>query len=149
MTNRIFFATALSLVLAACAHDGGGHGGGSDAGGSGGHSGARLTGTTWKLERIHGHNSIGSKASLTISPEGRIGGNTGCNAMFGHATIDGQKIAFGQMGSTKMACTQDGVMEQERAYTAALQQVARWRIKDGDLYLTDRGNVDILVFEED
>jgi heat shock protein HslJ len=107
-----------------------------------------LAGTRWHLVRLEGHDVIdGSKASLIISREGRMGGNASCNTMFGHVTVDGRKIAFGQMGSTKMACVQDGVMEQERRYFAALKRAATWRIEGDTLYLTSLARKDVLVYE--
>jgi heat shock protein HslJ len=107
-----------------------------------------LTGTRWHLVRLDGHDVIdGSKASLVISREGRMGGNTSCNTMFGHVTIDGNTIAFGQMGSTKMACVQDGVMDQERQYFAALKRAATWRVEGDRLYLANRARKDVLMYE--
>jgi heat shock protein HslJ len=76
-----------------------------------------------------------------------MGGNSSCNSMFGHVTIDGRKLTFGQMGSTKMFCGADGVMRQERRYFDAMKQVAAWRIEGGRLYLTDRARKDVLVYE--
>jgi putative lipoprotein len=107
-----------------------------------------LVGTKWHLVALNGREVIDdSKASLIISREGRMGGNTSCNSMFGHATVDGGKISFGTMGSTKMYCGGDGVMEQERRYFDALKQVASWRIDRGRLYLTGRAGKDVLVYE--
>lgn len=110
---------------------------------------ANIVGRTWKLERINGHDSVGHKASLTVSAEGRVGGNTGCNAMFGHANLAAHAIKFEMIGSTKMACTDSDIMLQEHNYVDALHQVAAWRIEGGTLYLTDRARTDVLIFEAD
>jgi len=106
-----------------------------------------LTGTNWQLEELNGRGAVGHKASLAISREGRMGGNTGCNAMFGHAKLDGNHVVFETIGSTKMACVDPEIMDQEHRYFDALKQVATWRIDDGRLYLTDRARKDVLVFE--
>ena len=107
-----------------------------------------LTGTTWHLEEINGHDVISrSRASLTLSPEGRMGGNTNCNAMFGHVALDGHNVKFEMMGSTKMACVDPDVMTQEHRYLDALKQVVTWRVDGDNLILTDRARTDVLVFE--
>lgn len=107
-----------------------------------------LVSTRWRLEQVDGADVVsGSRASLVISPEGRMGGNTSCNTMFGHVTIEEHKITFGQMGSTKMACSADGVMQQEQRYLNKLKQVVSWRIEGATLYLTNRARRDVLVFE--
>lgn len=64
---------------------------------------------------------------LEIGPDGRVSGSGGCNRIFGTVRIEGQAIAFGQMGSTKMACV-GAVMMQEQRFLAALAQARRWRI---------------------
>ena len=113
------------------------------------HTDVSLTGTKWRLVEIDGHDVIsGSRASLSISREGRIGGNTSCNSMFGHVSVDGNKMSFGTMGSTKMYCGGDGVMAQERLYFDKLKQVTTWRIEGERLYLS-RGRKDVLIYEVD
>jgi putative lipoprotein len=113
----------------------------------GGREGRPLAGTHWRLVTINGHPAVGGKAALTISPEGRIGGNASCNAIFGHATVNGNTVAFEMIGSTKMACVDTSVMKQEHAFMDALHLAASWRIEDGRLYLIDRARTDVLEFE--
>jgi uncharacterized lipoprotein YbaY/heat shock protein HslJ len=75
----------------------------------------------------------------------RVAGSGGCNRMMGSYTLDGEKLAFGQLAGTMMACPEG--MELERAFHAALQQVARWRIDDETLELFDAAGVSVAGFE--
>lgn len=64
---------------------------------------------------------------LEIATDGTITGTGGCNRMSGRATISGDKITFGPIASTKMACT-PAAMNQEAKFFAALRDVRTWRI---------------------
>ena len=107
-----------------------------------------LTGTAWRLEQLDGRDVIDdSKASLTVSREGRMGGNTGCNAMFGHAMLDGNQSFLRNHRLDQDGLHGSPVMEQERRYFDALKQVATWRIEDGRLYFADHARKVVLVYE--
>ena len=57
----------------------------------------------------------------------------------GPVEINGDRIKFGALFSTKMACMGGGVMEQEQRYLNALQGVTRGEIRgDGALVLKSR-----------
>lgn len=82
----------------------------------------------WLAEDIGGGGVVDRvQTVLEISADGRVSGSGGCNRIFGSVRLDGQAIAFGQMGSTKMACP-GAVMMQEQKFLAALAQARRWRI---------------------
>lgn len=82
----------------------------------------------WLAEDIGGGGVVDRvQTALEIGADGRVSGSGGCNRIFGTVRIDGQAIAFGQMGSTKMAC-EGAVMMQEQRFLAALAQARRWRI---------------------
>ncbi|KAF0137623.1 MAG: hypothetical protein FD152_343 [Xanthobacteraceae bacterium] len=85
---------------------------------------------SWLAEDIDGGGVVDRiQTVLAISPDGRVSGSGGCNRIFGTVRIDGQALAFGQMGSTKMAC-EGAVMVQEQRFLAALAGVRRWRIDE-------------------
>ena len=86
----------------------------------------------------------------TVAPsarfaDGRVGGSTGCNSYGGPYSADGDTIEFGQISSTMRACPPpaDAV---ERAYLAALEQVARWRTDDEELVLLSEDEDELLRY---
>jgi len=75
----------------------------------------------------------------------RVAGSGGCNRVSGRFEIDGDRLRFGPMVSTRMACP-DGV-DLERQFLEALAQVERYRICGSFLeFLSGKGNV-IVWFE--
>jgi heat shock protein HslJ len=94
-----------------------------------------LTGTTWQAETIIGRPVIDSSAStITFEADGRVHGRGGCNRYFGAATIDGEQISFGALGSTKMACA-PALMDQEARFFQALESAERWSLDEQGLLL--------------
>ena len=63
----------------------------------------------------------------------RVFGNASCNNFFGSYELQaGNRISFGQLGSTMMAC---GDMQTESAFLQMLQKVDNYAIKDDTLSL--------------
>ncbi len=63
----------------------------------------------------------GKEPEIRFTKDGKIEGTTGCNRFFGSYVQDGAKVTFSGTGATKMACMEDGVMQQEAAFLAILQ----------------------------
>lgn len=108
------------------------------------HSLPGLEGTTWSLSRI-GPTSI-SAGTVQPSPHlvldagtKRASGSSGCNRFTGTYEIDGDRIAFGRMAGTRMACSRG--MDIEQAFLAALEQAKAWNIAMGKLVLFDGNGV--------
>ncbi|MFD1333738.1 META domain-containing protein, partial [Methylopila musalis] len=59
--------------------------------------------------------------------DGAVSGRGGCNGLGGRADIRGERIRFGQIVSTRMACP-PAVMRQEQAFFAALGDARAWRV---------------------
>jgi copper homeostasis protein (lipoprotein) len=102
---------------------------------------AALEGTTWRLVRI-GERPLAAAAEARREPqlildpgEKRVSGSSGCNRFSGSYSLNGDRLGFGPLAATRMACA-DG-MEQEQALFDALPRVARWRISSGRLELLD------------
>jgi heat shock protein HslJ len=90
---------------------------------------------TWRAETIMGRPVIDASAStITFEADGRVHGQGGCNRYFGSSTVDGEKLALGQLGATRMACPQ-ALMDQETRFFQALQSAARWTIDEHGLLL--------------
>ncbi|KQV81950.1 META domain-containing protein [Rhizobium sp. Root1220] len=101
----------------------------------------------WLAEDIRGRGVIDDlQTVLELAADGSVSGSGGCNRMFGNATITGDKITFGLLGSTRMACP-PAVMDQEAKFHAALKDVRGWRIDSatGKLLLLDAGGMPIVT----
>jgi heat shock protein HslJ len=105
-----------------------------------------LEGTTWALESLGGKALVaGSQITATFDAANKqVSGAAGCNHYFGSYTLAGASLSFSAIGSTKMACPGDGIMNQEQAYLSALQSVSGFRVKGKALQLNYPGG--ILVF---
>lgn len=99
--------------------------------------GDMFTGTNWTLTEINGAAPVGPRPpTLEFFEPGRVSGTGGCNRITGGYTVDGDTISFGPLASTMMACAEEGVMEQERAYVQQLETVDRFSIEGDTLTLT-------------
>lgn len=111
---------------------------------------ATLENTYWKLLQL-GNDPVAvadpkREPYLTLQADQKtVTGYGGCNRMMGSYTIDGDKLAFGQMAGTMMACA-DG-MEIESAFHKALESVARYRIVGEKLELFDATGASVAQFE--
>ena len=112
---------------------------------------ANLRGTNWRLV------SVGDKPVTTPADTQRVAhmilqtdskslvGSGGCNRMFGVYELNGDKLRFSGVGSTKMAC-QAG-MDTESAFLQSLLKVVRWRIARNELELSDSVGVVLARFQ--
>ncbi|MDX8448368.1 YbaY family lipoprotein [Mesorhizobium captivum] len=107
---------------------------------------AALYGQSWLIEYIDGIGVIAEpQATFRVSEAGKAGGKGPCNSYFATAKVDGDKIAIGDIGSTKMACAPD-VMAQEKALFDALGKAASYHIDAGKLLIADKDDRVILRF---
>lgn len=104
------------------------------------------------LESTWAATSIGSAPvlarshpSLSIGTDMRAGGSTGCNSWFAQAELHGDAIHLGQIGATLVACA-DPLTAQEKAFTEALSQSARWQVSGDTLTLFGIDGAALLVF---
>jgi putative lipoprotein len=104
-------------------------------------------GGKWLAESIHGHDVIDNlQTMIDIGSDGKITGSGGCNRIAGKAAISGERITFGPMISTKMACA-PAIMDQESKFLAALGDVRRFEVdgQRGKLILFNANSRPILV----
>ncbi len=101
-------------------------------------AGGRIEGGTWLVEDIQSRGVMDYlQTTLRVSGGGDVTGSGGCNSYFGSADIDGDRIRFGALGSTRMACP-EAIMDQESRFFAALELVRHWRVDPaGHLHLLD------------
>lgn len=69
------------------------------------------------LERSH--------LTLTLGDDGRAYGTAGCNHWFAPYQLEGERLRFSQVGSTRKLCAEP-LMEQEQRFLDALGRVERW-----------------------
>lgn len=76
--------------------------------------------------------------ALFNAADGRVSGRSGCNNYFGSYTVDGDALTIGPLGSTMMACPEP-LMQQEQAYTAALQGAENFSVEEDTLSISGGG----------
>jgi heat shock protein HslJ len=77
---------------------------------------ASLENTYWKLVELQGEEIVTPagrrEAHLMLLPEEkRVQGFGGCNGFFGSYELEGDRLGFGPIGATRMACPDTGDME--------------------------------------
>lgn len=105
-----------------------------------------LAGTLWVATSCLGKEPLaGTRLTLSFAA-GQVKGSSGCNTYFGSYRVTGERILVEQLASTKMACQEPGVMQQEGAFLASLGEAQTYRLEDGRLELV-RADGQSLVFE--
>ena len=100
--------------------------------------------TEWRLVSM-GPTSVetnvvpGTKVTLRFNDEGRANGSTGCNNYGGAYSVQGDKISFGAMVSTRRACVDQRANRQEQQFLAALDTARRFRLTDNRLAIYYNG----------
>jgi copper homeostasis protein (lipoprotein) len=113
-------------------------------------SSAALENTYWKLIRL-GDKLITVPAKqrepyfVLDSKTKRIAGSGGCNRFTGPYQQSGDRLTFGKMAMTFMACAEG--MEIERDFLAAFEQVRSWKIFGEHLELLDDNRGFLARFE--
>lgn len=99
---------------------------------------------SWLAEDIGGGGVIDDlQTTLVIAADGAVNGKGGCNGYGGEATIDGDKLSFGPLVSTRMACA-EAIMNQENKFHQSLTATATFRIDaDGKLILLDADGAEL------
>jgi heat shock protein HslJ/uncharacterized membrane protein len=96
--------------------------------GCGGTLVARLAGPEWTVIRI-GDEAPGGERPVTLGLDasGQVSGQGPCNRILGSWRLDDDRLVFGPLASTMMACP-DPAMAQEQALFRILQTARSWRI---------------------
>jgi len=100
---------------------------------------APLVGSEWQLEDLGGRGVLDRvQATLAFPEAGRVAGNSSCNRFFGSYTLMQDRVAFGQLGGTRMACP-EAVNEQETRYLDALQKAQRLEVQGRTMLMHVQG----------
>lgn len=103
---------------------------------------AILYGNIWKLEKLNGVPVAapgGKDVTLAIvAGLNSVTGSGSCNQYFADASVSGNKLTFGNLGSTKMACDD---MNLEISYFQKLKEVDSFAVNMNKLTLYSGGKV--------
>lgn len=91
----------------------------------------RLAGGDWVLQ-----GETGQRGPFLHFEDGSVGGLGGCNRFGGKYKLDGDKLSFSPLMSTRMACRPD-LMKKEQAFFDMLGKVRAAKLADGALELLD------------
>jgi heat shock protein HslJ len=110
-----------------------------------------LVGTNWTLESFHTGDAVssvlsGTKITAVFNKEGSITGSAGCNQYFASYNVTGTSLQVSQAGSTKMACSAPGVMQQESSYLTLISNTKTFTIAGDRLTLADAKGAAMLSF---
>ena len=109
-----------------------------------------LENTYWKLTRL-GDAPVTAASQqrephFILNPESRhVSGSGGCNRLGGSYELHGDRLTFGQMAGTMMACPEGS--DTEQAFLEALRQVHTWKITGQHLELFDTAGHQVARFE--
>jgi copper homeostasis protein (lipoprotein) len=111
---------------------------------------ASLVNTYWKLVRLGdtaatvGEGQREPHFVLHIDGQ-RVASSGGCNRLMGSYSVEGDRLTFGPLAGTRLACPEG--MEQEHAFHEALGTTATWRITGERLELFDAAGKSLAQFE--
>lgn len=104
--------------------------------------GSALIGSSWDLVSIFGEPVISGTNVILSFDEATFSGNAGCNTYNGGYSMSGNKIVISEQIITTMMACEEGVMQQESSYLAALPKVVSYQTDGTNLTLiTELGNI--------
>jgi heat shock protein HslJ len=110
-----------------------------------------LDATSWRLISLRNESGDlapivpGSVVTLNFQAT-QAAGIAGCNDYSAAYVVDGDSLKFGPLATTRQACPDPKVMQQEQVYLAALAQVQNFKLDKGKLELIDGSRNTLLVF---
>ncbi len=112
--------------------------------------GDTLENTQWRLismGRVGAVQWIPTEINITLEfgAGGQVSGSSGCNTFSGSYQVEGQRLMFGALATTLMACADSRLMDLEAAYLAALQSAETYDLQVNQLViLYDQGQSQLI-----
>ena len=103
-----------------------------------------LAGTSWR--RVDDMNANPHGATLAFTAEG-ASGYAGCNQWFSAVTHSGEALRFGNIGTTRRACTSEVQAGTERSFLAVLRAARYAHYDQSALVLLDQQQQVIARFD--
>ncbi|MBC8107315.1 MAG: META domain-containing protein [Anaerolineae bacterium] len=103
-------------------------------------AGSDIAGKEWILTALNGNAVAGEKPPTLKLEDARFSAFGGINRMSGTYSMDGKRITFGQVISTKMA-GDPALMELESNFAKALGSVDAYQVAGNQLMLSNDGAV--------
>jgi heat shock protein HslJ len=114
--------------------------------GSSAYAADEIAGPTWLVESVTGAGTIDTgQTQLVIAADGRVSTTVGCNRIAGSAKIDGDKLSFGPLISTRKACA-PALMDAEQKYMTALAAVRSFRIEGTMMTFAGEAGTALITF---
>lgn len=79
--------------------------------------------------------SFENNPNITFNVDGTVNGFSGCNRFFGAYSYNENGLSIGNIGSTRMACSQGNVMQSETAFLERLTQARNATTQAGSVIL--------------
>jgi heat shock protein HslJ len=106
-----------------------------------------LAGTSWDVIAYNNGKEavvsviIGTEITAEFGVDGQLTGSAGCNNYVAEYKTEGNSITINSaVATTRKACQEEGVMEQENAYLAALETADVYKIEGATMEMrTDSG----------
>lgn len=103
----------------------------------------------WTCQKLFQREMRGdNKPFLEFKSDGTVVGYGGCNDFTGQYMLDGEKLSFGPLASTKKAC-RGGQAELEFTFHMFLGEVQRLQVEGDELFLFIRNNPIPMIFTSD
>ncbi len=115
------------------------------AAGPAGAAGAPFAGE-WRVAGVSGAEPFDTaKTEMRLSGDGKFSSTVGCNRIAGAPRIEGDRVTFGPLATTRMACP-PALGAAETKYLAALNAARSFRLEDSKLILLGENGEQLIVF---
>jgi len=104
-----------------------------------------LDGTSWTVTEMGGTPLVEGSAITVQFNDGQIGGSAGCNSYGGTYEITEEGVQVSDLASTLMACTDEGIMEQEQRFLDAVQNIDSFNVSGDQLSITSADGTEIVL----
>ncbi len=101
----------------------------------------------WILERYGGEEMLADTRITAEFKDNQVTGTAGCNNYFASYERTDSTLEVGQIGATRMMCSDpEGIMEQESGYLALLESANTYQIEAGRLKVQNASGEVVLIY---